>query len=260
VELQESLAACTAQGLTVTAISYDSAEILGRFATKHGIAYPLLSDAGSRVIRRFGILNHNMPEGDRFYGVPFPGIYLLDSRGRVQAKSFLVDHTTRPTASSFLMRHRGIAPSDGRLETKTEDLRLVLQLSSGVSRPGQSVLLRAELQVNPGLHIYGTEVPDGYLPTTLSLNETEVLLQHQLRFPAPQLLHLEAVNETVPVYTGTVVAEGDLVLKPFIPAGAYRLQGVLRYQACTDSECYLPEEVPFELPLRVEPTVARVEG
>jgi DsbC/DsbD-like thiol-disulfide interchange protein len=222
--------------------------------------YPLLSDANSEVIRRFGIFNHNMPEGDRFYGVPFPGMYLLDSTGRVQAKSFLVDHTTRPTAAGFLLQHRGIAPTDGRLELQTEDVRMVLQLAPAISRPGQSVRLRAEVQVQPGVHIYGPAPSENYLPTTLHLNSAEVLLQHDLRFPTPELLVLEGTDESVPVYTGTVVVEGELVLKPFIPAGNYQMQGVLRYQACTDSECYLPEELAFELPLRVEPTVARAEG
>ena len=212
------------------------------------------------MIRRFGILNHNMPEGDPFHGVPFPGIYLLDSTSRVRAKSFLVDHTTRPTAASLLMQQWDVARDEGRLEIKTQDLCLALQLSSRVIRPGQNLWVRAELQVNPGLHIYGPEVPDGYLPTMLSLSESEVLLQHQFRFPAPELLCIAEVNETMPVYTGRIVIEGDLILKPRIPAGKYRLQGVLRYQACTDSECYLPEEVTFEVPLQIEPTVARAEA
>jgi hypothetical protein len=258
--LQQSLAACEAQGVKIAAISYDSPTVLSRFANQYGITYPLLTDAGSQVIRHFGILNHNMPEGDPFYGVPFPGMYLLDGMGRVQAKSFFVDHTTRPTAAAFLMQQQDIAPADGRLEITTQDIRLVLQLSSRVIRPGQSLLIRVELQIHPDLHIYGPEVPDGYLPTTLSLSGADVLLQHQLRFPAPHPLHIAAVNETVPVYTGNVVVEGDLVLKPFIPAGEYRIQGVLHYQACTDSECYLPEEVTFELPLQVAPTVARAEA
>ena len=172
----------------------------------------------------------------------------------------MVDHTTRPMAASLLMQQWDVARDEGRLEIKTQDLCLALQLSSRVIRPGQNLWVRAELQVNPGLHIYGPEVPDGYLPTMLSLIESEVLLQHQFRFPAPELLCIAAVNETMPVYTGRIVIEGDLVLKPRIPAGKYRLQGVLRYQACTDSECYLPEEVKFEVPLQIEPTVARAEA
>lgn len=39
------------------AISYDSPEILADFGKRHGITFPLLSDAGSATIRRYGILN-----------------------------------------------------------------------------------------------------------------------------------------------------------------------------------------------------------
>ncbi len=223
------------------------------------MTYPLLSDADSQVIRRFGILNNNMPEGDPLYGVPFPGFYLLDSAGRVRAKSFLVDHTTRTTAASMLMEQQDTVPDNGRIEIDTQDVRLTLQQSSKVARPGQTLSIRAELEVNPGLHIYGPEVPESYLPTTLNLNDAEVLLQHKFHFPEPQLLHIEAVNETVPMYTGKIVIEGNLILKPFVSPGQYQLPGMLRYQACTDSECYFPEEISFELPLQVEPTIAQVK-
>ncbi len=54
---------------------------------------------------------------------------------------------------SEMSERSGKPGHDGRLEVQTEDLRLVLQLSSAAIRPGQKVLLRAELQVNPGLHI-----------------------------------------------------------------------------------------------------------
>jgi peroxiredoxin len=58
-------------GLSIAAIPYDPPPALRRFATTYGVTYPLLSDMGSQVIRRFDILNDNMPEGDPFYGIPF---------------------------------------------------------------------------------------------------------------------------------------------------------------------------------------------
>jgi hypothetical protein len=256
--LQDSLPTCQAQGLNIAAISYDSQAVLGRFAAKYNITYPLLSDTDSQVIRRFGLFNPNMPEGTFLYGVPFPGIYLLDATGRVLAKSFVVDHTNRTTAISLLMQHRpGISTAD-RIEIPTEDLRLTVQLSSPVVRPGQNVLLRVQLDINPELHIYGSEVPEGYLPTSLRLDTADWLLEPQVHYPSPQPFHIAVLNETLPVYTGTVVIEGDAFLKRSVSPGEYRLRGVLRYQACTDAECYLPTDVPFELPLQVEPTVAQV--
>jgi hypothetical protein len=62
--------------------------------------------------------------------------------------------------------------------------------------------VRAELQVNPGLHLYGPETPDGYFHTTLEISDPDALAETQFRFPTPQLLYIEALNETVPAYTG----------------------------------------------------------
>jgi len=58
-------------------VSYDSPEILERFAEKYKIGYPLLSDKGSKVIREFGILNSNVPPDHPFYGIPFPGFFFI---------------------------------------------------------------------------------------------------------------------------------------------------------------------------------------
>ena len=254
------MALCQAQGLNIAAISYDAPEVLHRFATTYGITYPLLSDTTSQVIRRFGLFNPNMPEGTFLYGVPFPGTYVLDHTGRVQAKSFVVDHTNRTTAASFLMQQRHLIPENGHLQIETEDLRLTLRISSQVIRPGQNILLQAQLEINPDLHINGPEVPEGYRPTTLRFEPADWLLEPQLRFPLPQPFHLAVLNETLPVYTGTIVIEGNLFLKRGVAAGEYCLRGVLQYQACTDSECYVPTDVPFDIPLRVEPPVAQVKA
>ena len=43
--------------MRVFAVSPEPAAALARFAERHGVAFPLLSDADSAVIRRFGILN-----------------------------------------------------------------------------------------------------------------------------------------------------------------------------------------------------------
>jgi len=51
VELQGITKDLDARGIALFAISYDAVETLAAFAAKHGITYPLLADAGSRVIR-----------------------------------------------------------------------------------------------------------------------------------------------------------------------------------------------------------------
>jgi peroxiredoxin len=70
VELQESLAEYERHGIAVFAISYDSVDVLGGFAEKFGIRFPLLADEGSAVIRRLGLLNKSVAEHHYFYVVP----------------------------------------------------------------------------------------------------------------------------------------------------------------------------------------------
>jgi peroxiredoxin len=57
----------------------------------------MLSDTGSVVIRDFGILNTKVPpDVTRFYGIPFPGQYLIAPNGIVKDKLSLVDYQERP--------------------------------------------------------------------------------------------------------------------------------------------------------------------
>jgi len=93
----------SAKGLGLATISYDRVEPIAAFAKQHNITFPMLSDAGSVTIKRFGILNPVAewavgPDKDdpavqeevRKYvsvvgvrdfmvGIAFPGTFILDT-------------------------------------------------------------------------------------------------------------------------------------------------------------------------------------
>ena len=46
------------------AVSYDPVPILADFAARRSITFPLLSDAGSAVIKQYGILNTTVAAGN----------------------------------------------------------------------------------------------------------------------------------------------------------------------------------------------------
>lgn len=128
MELQGRVDEIRRQGLGLAAISYDPPAILTAFSRQHGITFPLLSDAGSDTIRRYGILNTVVAEAvgpnaqdpavaedirkyvagaganGRMAGIPFPGTFILDRSGRVKARFFEDSYTERNTSSSILMR------------------------------------------------------------------------------------------------------------------------------------------------------------
>src|SRR5580765_7402867 len=105
-------------GIALFAISYDAVEILKGFADKHGIAYPLLSDTGSHVMRRLGLLNAHVQDDHAAYGIkpnprhvdlPYPGVFILDANGIVTDKRFHVSYRERDSGAGLLAVALGIA-------------------------------------------------------------------------------------------------------------------------------------------------------
>ena len=78
MELQGRVDELRKDGRHLAVISYDPVPVLAEFAARRGITFPLLSDAGSAIIRRFGILNTTVPETNDLFGYPFPGTFILD--------------------------------------------------------------------------------------------------------------------------------------------------------------------------------------
>lgn len=87
-------------------MSYDPVETLAKYADKQSIAYPLLSDDGSKTIDAYGIRN-TMMDGKKFgkndlTGVPHPGTYIIDETGTVRAKLFLQKYQERHTVEELI--------------------------------------------------------------------------------------------------------------------------------------------------------------
>ena len=105
MELEQNLDAFRKHGLGVAAISYDSVAVLKNFGDRQHISYPLLSDPESKIIRAFDILNETVESGTAFYGIPYPGTFILDTQGRVIAKYF-ESQNIQPVACRWAGRMR----------------------------------------------------------------------------------------------------------------------------------------------------------
>jgi peroxiredoxin len=68
-------------------ISYDSVDILATFSKTNNITYPLLSDAGSKTIIAYDLLNKEAK--GKQAGIPYPGTMVVDQQGVIRAKLFL---------------------------------------------------------------------------------------------------------------------------------------------------------------------------
>jgi peroxiredoxin len=113
VQLQEHVADFRSAGLGVAAMTYDSADLLNDFRARAGIGYPLLADVDAASVKALGILNENYAPGDSAYGIPHPGIFVLDSDGVIRAKVFIEGYDTRLHADSVLALARQVLELDG---------------------------------------------------------------------------------------------------------------------------------------------------
>lgn len=106
MQLQEHLDRYRAAGLSVVAITYDPEALQRPFIEQFGIEYPMLSDIDAATVSALGILNEDYQPGDSAYGVPYPGVFILDTALRVRGKIFLDGYQTRVDAESTLAAAR----------------------------------------------------------------------------------------------------------------------------------------------------------
>ena len=92
-----------AMGVSVVAMTYDSIEILQEVSEDEGIRFTLLHDEDITYENRLGILNDTDYEpGQRAYGVPYPGIFLISSDCIIRAKFAEESYRDRPDFSDIL--------------------------------------------------------------------------------------------------------------------------------------------------------------
>lgn len=102
MQLQEQIEGYRQAGLGVVAITYDTPELQQVFIDRAGIEYPLLSDIDTATFTALGILNRDYEPGDGAYGIPYPGVLVLDRGERVRAKVFVEGYETRVKAENVL--------------------------------------------------------------------------------------------------------------------------------------------------------------
>ena len=227
-------------------------EILKNFAGRKHITFPLLSDPESKIIRAFGILNETVKPGTPQFGIPYPGTFMVDAKGTVVSKYFEDDCRERISASAILVRQFGAVADSASGSVETGHLRLTTAASMPVARPGERIVLSLELDLKPNMHVYAPGV-EGYIPIDWKLEDGPAAKALPFHYPPSQRLHLKAIGETAPVYRGRVRITREITfgpenaVRPLVTlTGELILKGSLRYQACDDRKCYLPETLPLE--------------
>lgn len=262
------------ESVRVYAVSYDSEKELKAFADGYGITYDLLSDVGSAVISKFGILNTTISPDDTqksrqtgrsFYGVPFPGVYVVDQTGTVSEKFFHRHYATRASAGSIRDSVIGRILSAHEVpaaELRTKYVEVSAFLADEALRFEVTTMLNVRIEVAEGYHIYADPLPRGFIATRVSVPETRGLRIGEAVYPVTQSREFPKLGVTLQVYekvvdvTIPVTANAEILNWPIRdkPTSLEIPISVL-YQACSEKICHLPKSEQVLLKVPIKPLV-----
>ena len=137
---------------------------------------------------------------------------------------------------------------------KVAGVSVKVTISDAKSYSGYRLGVTVAFEVAPGWHIYGAPLPADYTVTQVKFS-ADLIQNQSLTFPPSTPLKFQALDQTFPVYSGSFRAVGDILLKQRLTPGDYKLAGTIEFQECNDTECKLPQSVPFALPLKIDPMV-----
>lgn len=249
-----------AAGIAVYALSYDEPDALADFRDVHGITYKLLSDPDSEVIRSFGILNTLIdPKDHPWYGIPYPGTYVVDGDGRITHKFFDSNLAVRAGPEQLLRAASGApvhAPTSPTTHASSEvEVEVAVSLDADALVATVQRDLVVAFDVPDGRHVYADPAPAGSVACEVVLDENPALVQRAWQYPPSELHQLAGTDETFPVYHGAFELRLPLTINSAkrADANAVTISGVVRWQSCDDEVCDIPTSKRFSF---VVPVIA----
>ena len=128
------------------------------------------------------------------------------------------------------------------------EVKVVTFLSVDKLNPNSHFRLAVVIDVADRWHINANPANvEGLIPTTLTLPPPASIVVDRIVYPKGESTKVSWADTPVALYTGhaIVFAEGHVTAdaKP----GPLKLEGTLRYQACNDSICVAPKNIPVAL-------------
>ena len=256
-----------ANGVALFAISYDSVEILRNFAATHGIAYPLLSDEGSHVMRRLGLINDRVQEDHAVYGIkpnarhvnlPYPGAFVLDREGLVNHKRFYESYRERDTGTGLLAHALGVGkePSAPVVATNSP-VTVRAWLDSPTYVFFQRLMLTVEVSIESGFCVCAEPSRDGITPLSIAIEPLEGLEAGTARWPSARRIARAGFQDGLWVHEGVVRGTMPLTFAAAPGAGDHMVDVNVRYQACNGASCLDSSSVQLRVPVREAALIGR---
>ena len=141
----------------------------------------------------------------------------------------------------------------------TNHLSLVASASDALVAPGTRFSLVLDITPKPRMHVYAPGATD-YQPIVLAIDPQPGLILRETRYPKPEILDFQPLDEHVPVYGKPFRIVQDATLDAsrqgqalFKGKTSITITGKVSYQACDDKVCFIPATVPIAWTLKVRP-------
>jgi DsbC/DsbD-like thiol-disulfide interchange protein len=239
--------------------------VLRDFTAAKGIDFPLLSDVGSRVITELGLRDEELETHHAGFGiktsahqqgVAYPAVFVLDESGTVSQKRIQVNYRAREGTRQLLeaVTHGSTPASSGNLhELDSTHVNVRAYTDSAQYVRWERTRLHVELEIDPGWHVYGRPIPDGYTPLMVEINEEEGLAAGEPEYPPVRPFQVEGLDEEFNVYEGRLHLLIPFAVNVAAETGARTLRVSISWQACSESECLMPAMHLIEIVLEEAP-------
>jgi hypothetical protein len=185
---------------------------------------------------------------------PGSGWIVLDTKGIIVAK-----YDPSYTSAAILVHQFRWTPPEPATEIEGKQLTARISASNSSVAPGQSIALTLDIELQPNMHVYAPGV-QGYIPIDWKMDDSDAAEVHAPVFPRAEKLYLKAIDETVPAYRSRFRLTRDITIPPedqlksaVDASGRFTVAGSLRYQACDDRVCYIPQTLPLQWVFEARP-------
>lgn len=156
----------------------------------------------------------------------------------------------------FLLALTGAAvllAQDVPAKKETKHLTVTTSASPAAAAPGKRVSLAVDVAPKAKMHVYSPG-QEGYINISLTLDADPSVTPAKAKYPAGEKLYMPLLKETQLVYAKPFRIAQDVVVRPAPGAASMTIKGTLRYQACDDTVCYLPVNVPLAWTVKIAPS------
>ncbi len=82
-------------GVGIVVVTYDTPDLQQAFIDAGNITYPFISDIDAATMLALGVINERFEPGDSNYGIPHPGVFVVNLDNEIVGKIFIDSYRER---------------------------------------------------------------------------------------------------------------------------------------------------------------------